>query len=67
MSNATYEPESAVEASQIHALKQRVRHRSIGDGKSTYFGKYVSQEGSEKLRTLKPKSKTSSKPAAKSS
>ncbi|ETI33818.1 hypothetical protein L914_18778 [Phytophthora nicotianae] len=51
MSNATYEPESAVEASQIHALKQRVRHRSIGDGKSTYFGKYVSQEGSEKLRT----------------
>ncbi|RLN65069.1 hypothetical protein BBP00_00003079 [Phytophthora kernoviae] len=32
-------------------LKQRVRHRSTGDGKSMYFGKYVSQEGSEKLRT----------------
>ncbi|KAE9109578.1 hypothetical protein PF010_g11483 [Phytophthora fragariae] len=48
MSEATYEP---VEASQIHELKQRVRHRSNGDGKSTYFGKYVSREGSEKLLT----------------
>ncbi|GMF39622.1 unnamed protein product [Phytophthora fragariaefolia] len=51
MSKAAYEPHAAVEASQINALKQRVRHRSIGDGKSTYFGKYVSQEGSEKLLT----------------
>lgn len=51
MSNASYEPLTALEASQIHALKQRVRHRSTGDGKSMYFGKYVSQEGSEKLRT----------------
>ncbi|GMF24002.1 unnamed protein product [Phytophthora lilii] len=51
MSKAAYQPPTAVEASQIHALKQRVRHRSTGDGKSTYFGKYVSQEGSEKLRT----------------
>lgn len=33
------------------ALAKRVRHRSIADGKSTYFGKYVSFEASEKLRT----------------
>lgn len=33
------------------ALARRVRHRSIADGKSTYFGKYVSFEASEKLRT----------------
>uniref|UniRef100_K3WTS5 CDP-alcohol phosphatidyltransferase n=1 Tax=Globisporangium ultimum (strain ATCC 200006 / CBS 805.95 / DAOM BR144) TaxID=431595 RepID=K3WTS5_GLOUD len=38
-------------AAQLHALKKRVRHRSVADGKSMYFGKYVSQEGSEKLLT----------------
>uniref|UniRef100_A0AAV1UPU4 CDP-alcohol phosphatidyltransferase n=1 Tax=Peronospora matthiolae TaxID=2874970 RepID=A0AAV1UPU4_9STRA len=38
-------------SSDVRALKQRVRHRSVGDGKSMYFGKYVSHEGSEKLRT----------------
>ncbi|KAF1328624.1 Cdp-alcohol phosphatidyltransferase, partial [Globisporangium splendens] len=38
-------------AAQLHALKKRVRHRSVTDGKSMYFGKYVSQEGSEKLLT----------------
>lgn len=36
---------------QQQQLKKRVRHRSIVDGKSMYFGKYVSQEGSEKLLT----------------
>ncbi|CAH0475531.1 unnamed protein product [Peronospora belbahrii] len=46
-----FESPTALKTSQIHALKQRVRHRSSGDGKSMYFGKYVSQEGSEKLRT----------------
>ncbi|CAH0488746.1 unnamed protein product [Peronospora farinosa] len=54
MSKQTLSSESSpstVQTSQIYALKQRVRHRSIGDGKSMYFGKYVSQEGSEKLRT----------------
>ncbi|CEG39698.1 cdpalcohol phosphatidyltransferase [Plasmopara halstedii] len=50
MATSSFEP-GTVEASQIHALKQRVRHRTTSDGKSTYFGKYVSQEGSEKLRT----------------
>jgi hypothetical protein len=33
------------------ALKKRVRHRSVTDGKHMYFGKYVSYEGSEKLLT----------------
>ncbi|GAB9462761.1 hypothetical protein Gpo141_00000245 [Globisporangium polare] len=36
---------------QQQQLQKRVRHRSIVDGKSMYFGKYVSQEGSEKLLT----------------
>lgn len=39
------------EARELQALAKRVRHRSIADGKSTYFGKYVSFEASEKLRT----------------
>lgn len=39
------------EQQQLHQLKKRVRHRSVADGKSMYFGKYVSQEGSEKLLT----------------
>ncbi|TDH68473.1 hypothetical protein CCR75_001427 [Bremia lactucae] len=43
--------DTAVETSQVDVLKQRVRHHSTGDRKSTYFGKYVSQEGSENLRT----------------
>lgn len=51
MSNAATYESGTVEASQIRALKQRVRHRTTSDGKSMYFGKYVSQEGSEKLRT----------------
>ncbi|RLN91572.1 hypothetical protein BBJ28_00013050 [Nothophytophthora sp. Chile5] len=52
MSKVSFQQQqTAVEASQLRALKQRVRHRSMGDGKSTYFGNYVSQEGSEKLRT----------------
>lgn len=36
---------------QLHQLKKRVRHRSVGDGKHMYFGKYVSHEGSAKLLT----------------
>ncbi|RLN97147.1 hypothetical protein BBJ28_00007853 [Nothophytophthora sp. Chile5] len=52
MSKVSFQQQqTAVEASQLRALKQRVRHRPVGDGKSTYFGNYVSQEGSEKLRT----------------
>lgn len=43
---------SAAEMHELQQqLKKRVRHRSIADGKSMYFGKYVSQEGSEKLLT----------------
>lgn len=43
--------EQAEEMAELQALSKRVRHRSIADGKSTYFGKYVSFEASEKLRT----------------
>jgi hypothetical protein len=43
--------EQAEEMAELQALSKRVRHRSIVDGKSTYFGKYVSFEASEKLRT----------------
>ncbi|GLD99572.1 hypothetical protein PINS_up008298 [Pythium insidiosum] len=35
-------------AAELHT---RVRHRSVGDGKHMYFGKYVSHEGSAKLLT----------------
>lgn len=42
---------AAHEQQQQQQLRMRVRHRSTNDGKSTYFGKYVTQEGSEKLRT----------------
>lgn len=59
MASATENQASAVAAAATFAavhekqqqLKKRVRHRSIVDGKSMYFGKYVSQEGSEKLMT----------------
>lgn len=36
---------------QFREMSRRVRHRSFADGKDMYFGKYVSQEGSEKLLT----------------
>lgn len=42
---------AAMAHEQQQQLRKRVRHRSTADGKSTYFGKYVTQEGSEKLLT----------------
>lgn len=48
------EPRTTLSPRTVEAkknLKQRVRHRTANEGKHMYFGKYVSFEGSEKLRT----------------
>ncbi len=36
---------------KLHQIKKRVRHRTVKDGKTMYFGKYVSHEGSANLLT----------------
>jgi hypothetical protein len=36
---------------KLQELKKRVRHRTAGEGKHMYFGKYVSHEGSANLLT----------------
>ncbi|TMW65115.1 hypothetical protein Poli38472_009282 [Pythium oligandrum] len=45
------ESSSSESDAALDAIKTRVRHRSVTEGKHMYFGKYVSHEGSEKLLT----------------